>query len=108
MATFRTADVERVRPDEDFTVECVSGEKYVFPHPKSIAALELLSLTTTDPVAMFSALLGDDFDAFMAEPEIDGFALDQISEAWLAHYDLNVDPGNGRGSRKSSTGTRKR
>lgn len=109
MATFKTTQIERERPDEDFTVECESGNTYTLPHPRAIHGRDLVSADLDSPGGLVELALGDDrFDAFMDEPEIDGFALDQIFTAWFEHYGLPTSPGNGRGSRRPSTPTDRR
>lgn len=108
MAKFSTADVERERPDEDFEVECKSGNTYALPHPKSVPGRDLIEMDPGQPATVFSILLDEQFDAFIDEPEIDGFALDAIMTAWIEHYGLEVNRGNAAGSRRSSTGTAKR
>jgi hypothetical protein len=105
MAKFSTADVERERPDEDFEVECASGNTYKLPHPKSVPGRDLIEMDPSQPAHVFAILLGDDFDAFIDEPEIDGYALDAIMTAWIEHYGLEVNRGNAAASRRSSSGT---
>lgn len=108
MAKFKTADVERERPGEPFEVECESGNTYTLPHPKEIPGRDLIALDTGQPGTALSVLLGDDFENFMDEPEIDGYALEAVLGGWMAHYGLDVNRGNGRGSRRPSTATAKR
>lgn len=109
MATFKTTQIERERPDEDFTVECDSGNTYTLPHPRGIHGRDLVSADIDSPGALMELTLGEEhYEAFLDEPEIDGFALDQIFTAWFEHYGLPTSLPNGPGSRRPSTATDRR
>jgi len=110
MATFKTTQIERERSDEDFTIECESGNSYTLTHPQSIHGRDLVDadLDAGAGVLMELVMGEDEYEKFLDEPEIDGFALDQIMRAWMEHYGLPTSPGNGRGSRRPSTATDRR
>lgn len=108
MAKFRTAEIERERPDEEFEVECESGSTYMLPHPRGVPGRDLLEMDLNQPARVVALLLGDQFDDFIDEPEIDGYALEAILEGWMQHYGLEVNRGNDGASRRSSTGTDKK
>lgn len=108
MATFKTSQVERERPEDPFVVECDSGEEYVILHPKEVPGRDLVRIDTANPTATLLVVLGDRAQDFLDEPEIDGYALEQIFQEWLNHYGLPGGQGEGRASRRSSTGSAKR
>lgn len=108
MAHFKTSDVVRELPDEVFTVECESGESYQMRHPKLVSGLELAYMSFSDIPGALQSILQDDYAGFMNEPEIDGFALDGIFDAYLAHYGVPVNRGNGPAQRGPSTSSRKK
>lgn len=109
MAVFKTSDVERERPEEDFTAECESGTVYTFGHPKDLKGDDLIRLNSNDPGGALRILLGDEtYFSLIDEPEVDGWVLDEMFNAWAKHFGIDPSSGNGRGSRRPSTGTGKR
>lgn len=107
MARFSLADVER--PDEPFEIEGEGDAVYTLAHPQSLPAEVLLDLDPTDYVALFRLLLGDeDFAGLMAEPEMDGFALEAMFGKYAEHFGLLADLGEGVASPRSSSGTARR
>ena len=103
MATFKTTQVDRERPEEDFTVECASGNTYAIGHPKDVSGADLLQMDMNNPGHALRTLLGDDdFNSLLAEPEIDGWALDSIFTAWAEHYGLGPTRIGGASQRRST------
>lgn len=94
-------DVVREVPDETFDVEGAE-RTYNLRHPKLIDALDLAYLTTDDVPGGLQAILGDDYAEFMAEEGMDGFAMEQVFQGWMAHYGIGETPGNGRAPRDYS------
>jgi hypothetical protein len=107
MTRFRLADVERENADDQFEVEGSNGKVFTLPHPKAVHADDILGLDLGNLPAVFETLLGDDFDLFISDPQMDGFALEQTFEAYAKHYGLPL-PGEADASPRSSSGTARR
>ncbi|ABS03198.1 hypothetical protein [Kineococcus radiotolerans] len=108
MPDFTIDDFEIERPDDEFAYTAKSGRRYVFADPKALKGRDLLRLNFQDPEETLLILLGDDYDEFMDEDEVDGYLIDPLMERWAKQYKLPVDMGKGRGSRRPSAGSGKR
>lgn len=109
MATFKSADFEIERIEEDFSYEADSGAVYGFLDPKALKPDVLFEMDMQGAEHFLRTILAEDrYEELLEEPEVDGYLLDAIMTAWRKHYGVGVSPGNERGSRKPSDRLAKR
>jgi hypothetical protein len=106
MARLTVDDLEKdIERPEPFEFVARSGKVFTFPHPKGLHYSVWSNLHERRGIAEhLKAVLGDQYDEFVALPEVDGFLMEKILDAYEDHYGIG-SRGESRGSSESSTGT---
>lgn len=104
MAQFVLANVERPADDP---FEVVGAEQtYVLPHPKSLHYDDIMQLDFSNPARSIEVLLGEDYDRFVSEQDLDGWALEELFQSYLKHYGIPMPGEAGASPRRSSATAR--
>jgi hypothetical protein len=89
MARLKITDLEIERRDDPFEVEMADGTVFTFKDPKAIQFSGLLLFDPRFPARSLRAILGDDeFDAFAARDDVDGYFLEAVFARYAAHYGI--------------------
>ena len=70
----------------------IGDSTYEFSDPKGIQAEKLITLETLSPIEKVKAMLGQDADAFLSEPTVDGYVLDAVLTKYMKHYGMGTVP----------------
>lgn len=92
MARMTLNQIDREKRPEPFEFEFPDGAVFAFRDPKGMHYRDIVALDTANPDESMKAILGDQYEAFVARDEVDGYLIEAIMEGYMAHYGLGPAP----------------